>query len=76
MTGEELLAAFPEEVRVLALRTRNVVLEEFPDAVVTVRGGWTVITFGRSEKMAEQVDDDGFRTLLRAAIAAGPADKP
>jgi len=120
MTAEQLLEAFSEDVRMLALRTRDVVLEEFPNALVKVRGGWKVMTFGPNHKMTElvcvispqrawvnlgfargatlpdsegmlegtgkgtrhvkirkpeQLDDQAFRTLPRAAIAPGPADK-
>jgi hypothetical protein len=52
---DALLANAPREVGALALETRALLLEEFPDAIEQVKAGWNGIWYGPGSTMGEQV---------------------
>jgi hypothetical protein len=50
-----LLQAFPPEVRAVALRARELLATEMPDAVEQVKAGWKVIQYGATAKLKDQI---------------------
>lgn len=49
------LARYSEDVRALALRAREMILKEMPDATETVWTGWKVVGYGTGPGMPEMV---------------------
>lgn len=55
MTVEDLLAPYTPEVREIAVRTRELVLSVYPEAIEQVDAADHLLAYGRGLKMAEQL---------------------
>lgn len=72
ITIEEFLEQSAPEVRDLALRARELILEEFPEATVKVWPGWKMIGFGTGPGMADLVCGIGpLKSRINLVFARG-----